>query len=258
MKKFIAILVLAAGTFLQANAQSFLNDLQKKKQGEGTVTVKQSADIDNLVNNAKLKASSQAQASQSVQATKQVNEPQHKQQQEKTVVKPNNKTAENIHSEQVHHTAPSHDSNKKERATGDSLAQKRQTQQEHKAENERKAEQNERHTAKSATETEVPERPVVDTSKKMMRNSYKITGYRIQAYSGGNSRADREKANKIGDAIKMKYPDQPVYVHFYSPRWICRVGNFRSYSEAAKFLRSIKAMGYSQACIVKGKINVAY
>ena len=98
----------------------------------------------------------------------------------------------------------------------------------------------------------------VDTSKKMMRNSRKVTGYRIQAYSGGNSRADREKANRIGNDIKMKYPDQPVYVHFYSPRWICRVGNFRSYGEAEQILRGIKAMGYKQACIVKGKITVAY
>lgn len=258
MKKFIAILVFAAGTFLQASAQSFLNDLQQKKQGEGTVTVKQSADIDNLVNNAKLKASSQAQAAQNQQTAKQASEPQHRQQHEKTIVKPSNKTATNIHTEQIHHAASSQESNRKERANGDSLTQKRQQQQEHKAERERKTEQNEKHTAKSATETEVPERPVVDTSKKMMRNSYKVTGYRIQAYSGGNSRADREKANKIGDAIKMKFPDQPVYVHFYSPRWICRVGNFRSYSEAAKLLRSIKAMGYTQACIVKGKINVAY
>ncbi len=257
MKKFIAILVFAAGAFLQADAQSFLNSLQQKKQGEGTVTVKQSADIDNLVNNAKLKASSQAQAAQNAQATNKASEPQQKQQ-EKTVVKPVNKTATNQHTEQIHHNASSQDSNRKEHATGDSLTQKRQTQQERKAESERKTEQNEKHTAKSATETEVPERPAVDTSKKMMRNSYKVTGYRIQAFSGGNSRADREKANKIGDAIKMKYPDQPVYVHFYSPRWICRVGNFRSYSEAAKLLRSIKAMGYTQACIVKGKINVAY
>lgn len=92
----------------------------------------------------------------------------------------------------------------------------------------------------------------------MMRNSYKVTGYRIQAYSGGNTRADREKANRIGDEIKQKYPEQPVYVHFYSPRWICRVGNFRSYSEAAQILKGIKAMGYKQACIVKGKITVAY
>jgi len=54
----------------------------------------------------------------------------------------------------------------------------------------------------------------------------------------------------------MKYPDQPVYVHFYSPHWICRVGNYRSFEEAETMLRKVKALGYRQACIVRGKIIV--
>lgn len=238
MKKFITILVFATGLCLHAGAQSFLSELQKSKQGEGTVTVKQSADIDNLVNNAKLKASSN-QAQQQNSAEK---HPAATRQDDKTAT-----------------------ANHKEHGKEDSLAHKRPQQEnketaaEHKqTANERRNEPADKHTAKTATETEANERPVVDTSKKMMRNSYKITGYRIQAFSGGNSRADKEKANRIGNDIKMKFPDQPIYVHFYSPRWICRVGNFRSYSEAAQMLKSIKAMGYKQACIVKGKISVAY
>ena len=70
--------------------------------------------------------------------------------------------------------------------------------------------------------------------------------------------ADREKARNIGDAIKMAFPDQPVYVHFYSPRWICRIGNFRTYEEAHAMLQEIQKMGYKQASIVKGKISVKY
>lgn len=100
--------------------------------------------------------------------------------------------------------------------------------------------------------------PAIDTSKKVMRGGRKITGYRVQAYSGGNSRADRQKAERIGNAIKSRFPDLPIYVHFYSPRWICRVGNFRTYQEANEVLQEIKDMGYRQACIVKGKITVAY
>ena len=96
----------------------------------------------------------------------------------------------------------------------------------------------------------------IDTSKKMMRGSYKITGYRVQAFSGGNSREDKNKAREIGDAIKRRFPTQPVYVHFYSPRWTCRIGNYRTYEEASQVLREIKAMGYSGASIVKGKITV--
>lgn len=98
--------------------------------------------------------------------------------------------------------------------------------------------------------------PTVDMRKKVMRNSYKVPGYRVQAFAGRNSKADRLKAEEVGNAIKMKYPDQPVYVHFYSPRWICRVGNYRSYEEASKMLHLIQAMGYKSATIVKGQITV--
>lgn len=109
---------------------------------------------------------------------------------------------------------------------------------------------------KKKTETEKEETDTPDLRKKVMRRSYKVTGYRVQAYAGGNSRDDRQKAEQIGNSIKMKYPDQPVYVHFYSPRWICRVGNFRSQSEATQMLQKIRAMGYKQACLVKGQITV--
>ena len=101
-----------------------------------------------------------------------------------------------------------------------------------------------------------PEEP--DMSKKVMKNSYKVTGYRVQAFAGGNTRSDRQKAENVGNAIKRRFPEQPIYVHFYSQRWICRVGNFRTYEEAHAMLLEIREMGYKQASIVKGKISVQY
>ena len=101
-----------------------------------------------------------------------------------------------------------------------------------------------------------PEEP--DMSKKVMKNSYKVTGYRVQAFAGDNTRSDRQKAENVGNAIKRRFPEQPIYVHFYSPRWICRVGNFRTYEEAHAMLLEIREMGYKQASIVKGKISVQY
>ena len=97
-----------------------------------------------------------------------------------------------------------------------------------------------------------------DMSKKVMKNSYKVTGYRVQAFAGGNPRNDRQAAENVGNAIKRRFPEQPIYVHFYSPRWICRVGNFRTYEEAHAMLMEIREMGYKQASIVKGKISVQY
>lgn len=98
----------------------------------------------------------------------------------------------------------------------------------------------------------------VDTGKKIMRHSYKTTGYRIQIYSGGNKRADRIKCEQISQRVKRQFPNLPVYVHFYSPSWKCRAGNFIDQEEALAMLKQIRAMGYSQACLVKGKVNVQY
>lgn len=208
MRQFAVTLLLALGFVTTAGAQSFLNGLREKKNGQGTVTVIQSPEIDELVNNAKLAIS--------------------------TVPK-----------------VPAAQPKEKPAAGHKTVA---------KAETESKTPVESKVHERTSTATHVTEttEPTVNTSKKVMRNARKVTGYRVQAYSGGNSRADRQKAESIGNAIKLRFPDIPVYVHFYSPRWICRVGNFRTYDEANEVLKEIKSMGYRQACIVKGKITVAY
>lgn len=112
-------------------------------------------------------------------------------------------------------------------------------------------------TAANGGQTTEREEPLpVDTSKKMLVGGYKVNGYRVQAFAGGNSRKDRQQAEQTGNNIKASFPDVPVYVHFYSPRWICRVGNYRTYEEAHQMLVSLRKMGFTQATIVKGKITV--
>jgi len=96
-----------------------------------------------------------------------------------------------------------------------------------------------------------------ELQKKIMRGT-KVSGYRVQVFAGGNSRNDRVKAERIGSEIKALFPDVPVYVHFYSPRWICRLGNYRTYEEAHEVLERVKRNGYQSAIIVKGKITVQY
>ncbi|MBR6456482.1 MAG: SPOR domain-containing protein [Prevotella sp.] len=108
------------------------------------------------------------------------------------------------------------------------------------------------------TEVEGNAEAEVDMSKKVMRNGYKTTGFRVQAFAGGNSREDKRKAEEARDKIKRAYPSEPVYVHFYSPRWTCRVGNYRTQEEANRMLRNIRNLGYRQAVVVKGKITVQY
>lgn len=88
--------------------------------------------------------------------------------------------------------------------------------------------------------------------------TYRTVGYRVQAFAGGNSRADRQKAERIRNSIKAAYPNVAVYVNFFSPRWICRVGNYKTYEEAHQMMTNLKNMGYNECTIVKGKISVAY
>ena len=97
----------------------------------------------------------------------------------------------------------------------------------------------------------------IDHSKKIMKGQ-KINGWRVQVFAGGNSRVDRQKAERTGDEIKTLFPNEPVYVHFYSPRWICRMGNYRTYEEAHDVLMKVKSLGYPSAIVVKGKITVYY
>ena len=97
-----------------------------------------------------------------------------------------------------------------------------------------------------------------DSGRKKIMKGYKVNGYRVQVYAGGNSRDSKIKAERTGKEINSLFPGTPVYVHFYSPRWICRMGNYRTYEEAAEILRAVKKLGYSSAIIVKGKITVPY
>ena len=102
-----------------------------------------------------------------------------------------------------------------------------------------------------------PDTTYTEPRKKVMKG-YKVNGYRVQVYAGGNSREARVKAERTGREINALFPGEPVYVHFYSPRWICRMGNYRTYEEAHQILNAVKKLGYQSAIIVKGKITVPY
>ena len=86
----------------------------------------------------------------------------------------------------------------------------------------------------------------------------KVMGYRIQVFVGGKTRSDRQKAEQTGSALRSLFPGQKVYVHFYSPRWICRMGNYPTMAEAREMLDEVVRMGYDTATIVRGKITVPY
>jgi hypothetical protein len=110
-------------------------------------------------------------------------------------------------------------------------------------------------TNSTTTDSENTETEPVESARKATQ---KIMGYRVQAFAGGNSRKDRQTAEQIRNNIKSQIPNVAVYVHFYSPRWICRMGNYKTYEEATQVLQNVKQLGYTAATIVKGKITVPY
>lgn len=88
--------------------------------------------------------------------------------------------------------------------------------------------------------------------------SIKGRGYRIQVYAGNNSRAAKSEAQAMGARVKEDFPELAVYTYFQSPRWLCRVGDFKSMEEAYAVMRKMKASGnnFKEASIVREQINI--
>ena len=226
IKKVIWVLPFCLFTFLPlpVRAQKYIDHLQQQKAGQGTVTVTQSPEITELING-------KPKPVEAPKPTPQTNVPQS------NVTQPG--------APQSDKTTPVAQTTKP--AANDAVPEKREEPKKRKV----IGYENYNITTEDGT-------TIVDKRKKVMSNATKVSGYRIQAFAGGNTRADRVKAEQAGNKLKNTFPDQPVYVHFYSPRWICRMGNYKTYNEAAKLLKQVRKLGYPQACIVKGKITVQY
>ncbi|MGI6243892.1 MAG: SPOR domain-containing protein [Prevotella sp.] len=221
-KKLVTFSVIALCSVVSVEAQTYMDHLRQTKNGKAGVTVTQSKAIDELVNGGNKGASVTTPGTRPASGN----------------VGASGKTSAN--------------------AVVAKTPAERMEAARKEAEDKRLAEAKAREDAKEEKSDDDMDITSVDMRKKVMRGSRKVLGYRVQAFAGGNTRNDKQTAQQIGNAIKIKFPDQPVYVHFYSPRWICRVGNFRSYQEAQHVLKQIRAMGYQSATIVKGQITVQY
>lgn len=85
----------------------------------------------------------------------------------------------------------------------------------------------------------------------------KSAGYRVQVYAGNNSRTARNEATQMASKVKEYFPDLKTYAFFTSPRWLCRVGDFRSIEEADAMMRKLRATGvFKEVSIVKDQINI--
>ncbi len=107
-------------------------------------------------------------------------------------------------------------------------------------------------------------RPPQSKSNKLNQGSYKARqrfkaqGYRIQIYTGGNRRSDKQAAQRMQQKCQKAFPELAAYVHFISPHWVCRVGDFRHKEDAQRYARKIRAKKFTfEARVVSSNILVA-
>ena len=85
----------------------------------------------------------------------------------------------------------------------------------------------------------------------------KARGFRVKIYAGNNSRVARNEAQRAANKVKETFPEMPVYTYFQPPRWLCRVGDFKSIEEAHVAMRKLKGSGeFKEAAIVREQINI--
>ena len=244
MRKTIIALSLALFCAVPMSAQSFLDHLQKENQGQGqgSVSVKQSDDISNLVNGKNKQKESSASS--------------------KSEAKPSSSSQSQSASSRTESRPASHESSQASstsRSTQTDEASARAERERERARQRREDEKLKEEARREAMKQRDEYSSTATTSsrgsvKKVMRGGRRIDGYMVQVWSGGNTREDKMKAEQVGQEMKSQMPTLPVYVHFYSPRWACRIGNFKKQDEATALVKKLKKLGYRSACVVKASL----
>ncbi|MDR3180609.1 MAG: SPOR domain-containing protein [Prevotellaceae bacterium] len=86
------------------------------------------------------------------------------------------------------------------------------------------------------------------------RNHYKkMQGFRVRIFFD-NSQSARQRALEAEANFKTQYPDMPTYYTYQNLYFKVAVGDFRTKSDAMRFLRTI-AEQYPGAFIIKDFIN---
>jgi hypothetical protein len=82
-------------------------------------------------------------------------------------------------------------------------------------------------------------------------------GFRIQIFTGANSRADKDKALRLQRKCNEQFPDMKSYCSFMSPRWVVRVGDFATKEEAMLKMTEVREAGLShEVRLVRCKVQI--
>ena len=248
MKQLVASFIILFGTATTASAQ-YTEQLQQQKQGQGTVTVTQSKEIDDLVNGKPNKPATTTPRTTTTPATPRTTT---------TPAAPRTTTTTSATPRTTTTTTatPARSTTTTSSSTSSSTSLREEPATASSREHSAATTTTTTRTTTSSSSSSSSSSYTEPAGRKVMRGAKRTQGYRVQVYSGGSTRDDRVKAEQIGNRMKSAFPNQPIYTHFYSPRWVCRMGNFKTYEEAMSICKKVRAMGYKQASVVKGSISV--
>lgn len=115
------------------------------------------------------------------------------------------------------------------------------------------------HTAEGSAHNASASHPASPTKHYEERARHKAQGYRICIFTGGNSRADKNKAIQMGNKCRAKFGELAVYPSFIAPRWVTYVGDFRTHQEAQKYVALIRRARISyEVRVVRSEVNLPY
>ena len=106
--------------------------------------------------------------------------------------------------------------------------------------------------------TQVTDTTTLDSLQKLEPKGYvDKQGYRIQIYSGANSRESKSAAmNMRAKSLKL-FPEMKAYCNFVSPRWIVRIGDFTNREQAMEQLKKVRESGLSKEVrLVRCKVKM--
>ena len=105
---------------------------------------------------------------------------------------------------------------------------------------------------------QVTDTTTLDSLQKLEPKGYvDKQGYRIQIYSGANSRESKSAAmNMRAKSLKL-FPEMKAYCNFVSPRWIVRIGDFTNREQAMEQLKKVRESGLSKEVrLVRCKVKM--
>lgn len=219
--KFIYTLIALALFAVQLHAQqTYTEKLRQNEAGKGTVIINQSPEIEQVVNG---KAQQKSETKGRITTLPAIG---GKPVVTGTSTKSNN-TAPTSHTSTSHSTA-TNATNKSEKA-------------------------------KSATSNVSHGGSSTQSHTYVNRARHKARGYRICIFTGGNSRADKQKAIEMGNKCRAKFPELASYPSFEAPRWVTHVGDFKTREDASKYVSKIRRTRITyEVRIVASEVNIPY